>query len=422
MKHRKQHPFRGFRFNQSSVAAVALALFVLLTMSVAHAQTLTVLHNFTGPDGWNPVAALTMDRAGNLYSTTDVGGANNRGTVFKLSRAGSGWALTTLYSFTGEDDGGYVYGGVTFGPDGSLYGTTAYDGQYGHGVVYRLRPSPTRCKSALCPWEETVVHGFTGDSDGGNPGGGNLLFDQAGNFYGTTTVGGYGEGVVFKIAPSSGGWTESVLWEFYNTADGFNPFSGLISDSADNLYGTTSSGGSQGYFSGVVYELSPSGSGWTFQLLSSVEFPSTATCGGVVMDGKGNLFGTSGCDSLGDPGGVFELTPSHGGWTFNTLYKFSSPDGPDASPTLDAAGNVYGTSSGTGAYGYGEVFKLTPSNGGWIYTDLHDFTGGTDGAYPGGPVLLDAEGNLYGTTAYGGTGPCNIEQYNGCGVVWEITP
>lgn len=422
MKHRKQYPSRSFHFDQPSLTAAALALFVLLIMSAAQAQTLTVLHNFTGADGWGPDAALTMDGAGNLYSTTDVGGASNRGTVFKLSRAGSGWALTTLYSFTGQEDGGYAYSGVVFGPGGALYGTTGYGGQDDHGVIYRLQPSPTRCKSALCPWNETVLHSFTGGpGDGEDPGVGNFVFDQAGNLYNATATGGYGYGVAYELSPSKGGWTFKLIYDFSDN-DGFNTNSGLIFDKAGNLYGTTFNGGSQEYFSGVVFELSPSGSGWTETVLSSVEFPSTATCGGVVMDGKGNLFGTSGCDTLGKPGGVYELTPSNGGWTFNTLYRFSSPDGPEDTPTLDAAGNVYGTSSGTGLYGYGEVFKLTPSNGRWIYTDLHDFTGGADGAYPGGPVSIDANGNLYGTTVYGGTGPCNLEQYKGCGVVWEITP
>lgn len=394
----------------------------LFLSALAQAQTFYVLHTFTGSDGDDAVAGLTMDREGNFYGTTDAGGTQNRGSVFRLSRAGSGWILTTLYSFqAGQSDGCYAFAGVVFGPDGALYGTTDECGQYGHGIVYRVRPPATSCRSALCQWEETVLYNFTGDNDGGNPGGGNLVFDQAGNLYGTTETGGYGEGVVFKLSPSNGGWTESVLWKFLNTADGFNPYSGLIFDNAGNLYGTTLNGGN-GDFSGVVYELTNHGSGWLEFVVSPVDFSATATCGGVVMDGQGNLFGTSGCDSLGRPGGVFELTLSSGGWTFNPLYRFSSSEGPADSPTLDAAGNIYGTSEGTGLYGYGEVFKLTPSNGSWIYTDLHDFTGGADGAYPTSWVVLDANGNLYGTTQYGGTGPCSINQFTGCGVVWEITP
>ena len=408
------------RLGSTTYRLLMTALFMLaLFIPAAHAQTFTVLHTFTGGDGWSPVSGLTPDRAGNFYGTTDVGGASNRGTVYRLSPAGSGWVLTTLYSFQCQDDGGFVFGGVVFGPDGSLYGTTYECGQYDHGVAYRLRPSPTSCKSALCPWEETVMHSFTDGADGGNPGDGNLVFDQAGNLYSATATGGYGEGVVYELSPSDGGWKETVLYDF-NGNQGFNPNSSLILDNAGNLYGATFNG--SGDYSGEVYEVSPFGSGWTEKVLSNIDFPDGATCGGVVFDGQGNLFGTSGCDSLGKPGGVYELTPSDGGWTFNALYKFSGSDGPADSPTLDAAGNIYGTSEGTGLYGYGEVFKLTPSNGGWIYTDLHDFTGGADGAYPTGSVFVDANGNLYGTTLYGGTGLCVIEQYTGCGVIWKITP
>ena len=419
MQRREQHSSGSCSLRQYGLLATALTFFFLVAVT-AQAQTFTLLHNFNGGDGWNPVSGLTVDRAGNFYGTTDVGGTGNRGTVYRLSHKGSGWILTTLYSFSGKDDGGYVYAGVAFGPDGALYGTTGYGGQDDHGVVYRLTPQPSSCKSALCPWNETVLHSFTGGSnDGEDPGEGNLVFDKAGSIYGATATGGYGYGVAYEVSPSSGGWTFKLIYDF-QANNGFNANSGLIFDNAGNLYGTLING--SGSYSGTVFELSPNGSNWTETVLSPIEFMDTATCSGVVMDPHGNLFGTSGCDSLGKPGGVYELTNSDGSWTFNALYKFSFAEGPAAPPTLDAAGNVYGTTTGGGLYGYGEVFKLTPSNGSWTFTDLYDFTGGADGAYPGGPVYLDASGNLYGTTAYGGTGLCQIEQYTGCGVIWEITP
>ncbi len=390
--------------------------------NVARAQTITVLHNFTlGADGGYPQAGLTMDAAGNLYGTTYEGGADGGayGVVFRLSRSGSGWILTTLHQFQGPPDGDRPTGGVILGPDGSLYGTTDWGGQYNYGTVYRLRQS---CRSATCPWEETVLYSFCAArncADGKNPSPGNLVFDHAGNLYGTTVNGGSATGplninwtaygTVFELTPSNGGWTENVLWSFTQTAQGLNPFNGVIFDNAGNLYGTTCC--SAEYLSGSVFKLSPtgSGSGWIEQTLAPIDFPHTTTAGGVVMDGQGNLFGTSGCE---DGGGVFELTPSNGSWTFNVLHAFNPGDQAACdTPTLDAAGNVYGTSSFTGLYNKGEVFKLTPSNGGWIYSSVS--FDGTNGESPTGSVILDAAGNIYGTTYLGGTG---------AGTVWEITP
>jgi len=405
------------RYRSSAMARlVHIAVTFALLTALAQAQSITVLHNFTGTgDGGRSQAGLTIDRAGNLYGTTTWGGTGGAGVVFRLAHAGSGWVLTTLYNFDYNANGAYPESGVIFGPDGSLYGMTGEAGQYGYGVVYRLRPSPAACKSADCPWEETVLYSFTGGADGKYPGHANVVFDQAGNLYGTTTSGGdENGGVVFKLTPSNGGWIQSTLWSFATQGGGSAPESGVIFDSAGNLYGTTNYGGT--YDAGIVYELSPSGSGWTEQTLASIAFPNTNTCGGVVMDGEGNLFGAAGCFAYGYPGGVFELTPSNGAWTFNVLHAFSpggSVEGPWDTPTLDAAGNVYGTSISTGAFGAGEVFKLTPSNGGWIFTSLASFDS-TNGASPVGSVIVDAAGNIYGTTFSGGA--------DGYGTVWEITP
>jgi uncharacterized repeat protein (TIGR03803 family) len=398
----------------AALAIVILPALIAVVSQSAQAQTLTVLHNFTGKgDGGYSQAGLAMDKTGNLYGTASQGGTGT-GVVFRLTHAGSGWVLTTLYTFN-YTDGGYPDSNVTFGPDESLYGMTSEGGQYGYGVVYRLRPSPAACKSADCPWEETVLYSFTGGADGEYPGYAKVVFDQAGNLYGTTTDGGDGGGgVVFELTPSNGGWTESVLWSFSKQGGGEAPESGVIFDSAGNLYGTTNYGGT--YDAGIVYELSPSGSGWTEQTLASIDFPRTNTCGGVVMDGHGNLFGAAGCFAPGYPGGVFELTPSNGSWTFNLLHAFSPGsyvEGPWDTPTLDAAGNVYGTSISTGVNGAGEVFKLTPSNGGWIYASLASFDL-TNGASPVGSVVLDAAGNIYGTTFSEGS--------DGYGTVWEVTP
>jgi uncharacterized repeat protein (TIGR03803 family) len=167
-----------------------------------------------------------------------------------------------------------------------------------------------------------------------------------------------------------------------------------------------------------------SGSGWTLQTL--YDFPNTADgsnpLGQVIFDAAGNLYG--GCQSGGTGGGgtVFELSPSGGGWSYHVLYSFSgNGNGPIGTVALDAAGNLYGTTYGDGAYGLGSIFKLSPSGGDWAYTDLHDFTGGDDGANPFGGVSLDANGDLYGTTTYGGTRQGSWCQQQGCGVVWRIT-
>ena len=309
--------------NLSSAIAQLAACFAFCFVAVmAQAQTPQVLHNFTGgDDGAFPYAGLTVDAAGNLYGTASAGGGyGRRGVVFRLSHASSGWILRPLYSFRGEPDGAVPYGGVIFGPDGSLYGMTYEGGQYDAGTVYSLRPSPTACTAAICPWEETVLYSFCPQrpcTDGAGPDLSNVVFDQAGNLYGATESGGNdNSGVVFKLTPSNGSWTESVIYSFPSSCDnGCSPEGTLIFDSAGNLYGTTCCGGE--YNSGTAFELSPSGSGWTEQTLASINIlPYDITLGGLAMDGHGNLFGTSGG---GEQGGVFELTSSNGSWTFNVL-------------------------------------------------------------------------------------------------------
>jgi uncharacterized repeat protein (TIGR03803 family) len=408
MKNPKQ---QGKLWMAVAVSAVAILLIALATQ--AQAQTFTVLHNFTGGgDGSAPYAGLSMDRAGNLYGTTSAGNSS----VFRMSNSGSSWILTSLYTFKGGSDGAVPYSRVIIGPDGSLYGTTTVGGTgcspNGCGTVYRLRPPASACKTALCPWTKTALYRFTGSTDGSSPSIGDLLLDQAGNLYGTTTAGGAdGQGVVFKLTPSGGGWTESVLWSFTGGSDGSDPQSGVIFDDAGNLYGTTYIAGKGG--EGTVYQLSPSGSGWTENTLYSFTGGNDGSnpIGGVAMDAQGNLYGTTVFGGSSGGGTVYELTPSNGTWTFTLLQGFTGYEGPYDTPTLDAEGNVLGTSSFTG--GNGQVFKLTPSNGGWTYNVLHNFTG-NDGYVPAGNVILDSNGILYGTTLDGGA--------DGKGVVFEITP
>jgi uncharacterized repeat protein (TIGR03803 family) len=413
------------------VVAIVFVLTVAASQA-AKAQTYKVIYNFTGgADGQDPEAGLTMDKAGNLYGTT-TGLYSYMGTAFKLSPKGSDWVFNLLYSFSGGSDGADPWARVIFGPDGSLYGTTHYGGGgpcrdiygTGCGTVFNLRPPPRACTTALCPWSETVLYPFMAGSDGGYPLFGDLVFDQTGNLYGTTSYFGAGNaGTVYMLAPSNGIWMESVLYPFTGGNDGGVPAAGLIFDKAGNLYGTTAGGGSGG--AGTVFQLTPSGSGWaenvlhSFQEASEGGFPN----GGLIFDQSGTLYTLYGTTITGGPGGggtVFSLTLSNGKWVYTLLYPFSGTSGnggPWASLTMDPAGNLYGTTVNNG--GYGSVFKLTKTGSTWAYKSLHDFTGGSDGGLPVSNVIMDAAGNLYGTASYGGTGSGCVP---GCGVVWEITP
>ena len=396
------------RFGTIPFVLAAIFAAAIMSVPVIQAQTITVLHSFGA--GSSPSAGVTLDRAGNLYGTTEQGGPS---TVFKLSHAGSGWILNTLYTFNHPNDPTDVYAGVVFGPDGLLYGTSYEGGQFNLGAVFSLQPPATACKSVSCPWTLTILHNFDG-SDGTHPYLGSLVFDSAGNLYGTTYAGGaHVRGTVFKLTRSSNGWAESVLYSFTGGSDGGSPYNGVAFDSAGNLYGTTSVGGNSGY--GTVYKLSPSGSGWTETTLYSFTGgdDGATPIGSVAVDAQGNLYGTASSGGSGEVGTAWELSPSSGGWAFTLLHSFSgrSYPGPLATPTLDAAGNVYGTNESDGE-GFGSAFKLTPTGGGWTYTS-YDFDQ-SDGQYPACSVALDANGNLYGTAPLGGIGDN--------GVVWEITP
>jgi uncharacterized repeat protein (TIGR03803 family) len=382
-----------------------------------------------------------MDQAGNIYGTTASGGPSGYGDVFKLTRKGSGWVFSSLHDFTGRSDGCRPFSGLIFDGAGSLYGTTAYggtpgcpdNGGPGNGVVFKLRPP--LCLTTLCPWKETVLYDFAGGSDGSNAlGGYALVFDQAGNLYGTTSNGGLqgcegGCGTVFELSPSGSGWTETVLYRFTGGSDGAIPTSTLIFDQAGHLYGTTISGGLPGcpflnyYGCGTAFELSRSGSGWTESVLYSFtgRGDGSRPVGGLIFDPSGNLYGTTQSGGDGGGGTVFQLVPSNGSWTLETLNSFSGTDGSSATLALDGAGNLYGTTIADGAYNQGNIFELKPSNGGWTYTSLHDFCSEprcADGDASASTVIFDRNGNLYGTAVSGGV-TANIDND---GVVWEITP
>jgi uncharacterized repeat protein (TIGR03803 family) len=427
MTYAKRNATSIFDIGLRAVMLSLLCAGIFAMLPWAQAQTLTVLHNFSGgEDGANPYAGLTMDRAGNLYGTALHGGlqtldcqtTNGCGTVFELARQGAGFIFRPLYQFQGfpspSGDGANPLGRVIIGPDGALYGTTEYGGSNvdgcggevpGCGTVFRLSPSATICKSSTCNWEETKLYNFKGAPDGEQPLG-EIAFDVAGSLYGATYYGGARDGgTVYELTPAQGSWTQFLLVGF---DAGENPYGGVQLDHAGNVYGTA-------VLEGTAFELVPSGSGWTLHNLFDFQVGGPfGLVAGLLVGPSGDLYGGT---ANGNPNPVlYELSPSNGGWSYNTLYTLSGPNccGLSANLVMDSAGNLYGTTLGNFDGNYGSVFKLTPSDGGWTYTDLHDFTGGSDGGYPYSSVVIDANGNLYGTTSAGGA--------NGDGVVWEITP
>lgn len=421
-----------------TVVALVLLLAVLWTARPAPAQTLSVLHSFTGGgDGATPLAGLTMDAAGNLYGTASAGGAGH-GTVFKLAKQNSSWLFLPLYSFRGTSDGAIPMAAITIGPDGSLFGTTESGGipgdcnGLGCGTVFNLRPPPTRPSSVFAPWDETVLFRFSQAMSLGFYPYSEVTFDTAGNIYGTFADTDSPQprsknppeeecvncGGVYELTRSGNNWTEAKLYNFPNQDAGEAPLGGVIFDSAGNLYGTASSGGSCGY--GIVFELIPGQSGWTEQTIQAI-------CGGLgganpssaLLLASGTLYGGTRGEPLGFgdvPGSLFELTSSGGGWHYTSLHTFGFYGiGPAGALAMDSAGNLYGTTQGLGGGDqFGMVFKLAYVNGAWTFSTIYHFTDGTDGAYPVGGVTVDAAGNLYGTCVEGGA--------NGFGTAWEITP
>lgn len=336
--------------------------------------TFSPLYRFSGgTDGEGPIARVILGPNGSLYGTTYAGGVLGCGT----------------------------------------------DG-YGCGTVFNLRPSPTVCRTALCSWMETVLYRFNGGSDGANPLLGDIAFDAVGDIYGTTQNGGgqgcsgAGCGTVFELSPVTGGWRESVLYSFGGDGgDGANPFAGVIFDEAGNLYGTTKLGGDSS--NGTVFRLTPAQSGWTETVLHAFQGGNDGywPVGGLIIDHSGNLYGTTTSGGLNTGGTIFQMADL-GLETVLSNLTGPAQGGPYGTLTMDAAGDIYGVAYDDGAYGNGSIFKLSPSGNGWIFADLYDFTGGADGSCPYGGVLVDADGVLYGTTATGGP--------YGYGTVWEITP
>lgn len=366
----------------------------------ARAQTFTDLYNFTGSSGGGyPTAGVVRDAKGDLYGTAFEGGSSGYGVVFKVDASGT---ETVLHSFTGgTTDGEYPYASLLMDKNGNLYGTAAGGGSSGYGVVFKVDTSGN----------ETLLHSFAGGTTDGCYTHNGLIEDRSGNLYGLTdSCGSSDNGTIFKLNEKG---TETVLHSFAGGAkDGAYPFyTTLLMDLSGALYGVTERGGSAGY--GVVYKLSEKGK---LTLLHSFAGGTTDGCDAVgtpVMDKNGNVYGiTEHCGSAGY-GVVYNLSRKD---KLTLLHSFTggAKDGayPFSGVILDAKGNLYGEAvqGGDGPSSNGVVYKLSKKR---TLTLLHSFVG-SDGDYPGGGLLRDPNGDLYGTAEQGGSA--------GYGTVWSLIP
>jgi uncharacterized repeat protein (TIGR03803 family) len=406
---------RNKMFPALTSCLLAILTFILLLASSATAQTkYTVLYSFTGgTDGGGVYDSVVFDAKGNLYGTTTGGGAYGAGTVFELTPTTQGaWTETVLHSFPYPSaDGAEPNGNVIFDAAGNLYGTTQTAGANGRGTIFEMTPGSSG-------WTFSVLYSFgTQSGDGGSPSEG-LTLDKAGNLYGTS-------GVVFELSPGVGGWTDNILYTFSGGSDGGVPFAGVLRNSNGNLFGTTWDGGTAG--GGVVYEVRHTSSGWVESVLHSFLGGGDGAAPGwgqLASDSSGSIYGTTSVGGTGrcfggGCGTIFRLTRgAHGGWVETILYRFTAgTDGfsPQAGVVLDHAGNIYGTTlyGGSASCGCGVVYKLAPGSGGtWTYSVLHTFVG-TDGSQPVANLTLH-NGKVYGTTIVGGPG--------GVGTVFELAP
>jgi uncharacterized repeat protein (TIGR03803 family) len=409
--------------NAMMLVVTVMAATLLVNGQPTSAQEEAVLHSFKSrtDSGNYPRAGLIWDNAGNLYGTTSQGGTGGAGTAFELSpRPGGGWNETVLYSFSPKAKYGLSeVSGLVFDKAGNLYGTTYLGGSKNVGRVFELT------RQADGSWTEKVLHNFQKNgTDGYGPLGG-VILDSAGNLYGTTVYGGNGPctldacGTVYELTPKPNGlWTEKILYNFTNAADGANPYFGLVFDTAGNLYGTTEYGGVDA--GGTAFQLAPAGGGtWTQSVIHSFGSGSDTGFPEGLTFYKGNIYGAT-SDGGSRAGNVFELSPATGGgWNETILASFvygsANPDMPNGNLVFDASGNIYGLSQG-GSGLNGTVFELTPGQGGtWDMTVLYNFNDlGTDGADPFGGLILDSLGNLYGVTQYGGA-------YS-AGTIFEVKP
>jgi uncharacterized repeat protein (TIGR03803 family) len=366
---------------------------VTLTCNPWSAFSTSALHSFDGAnEGVSPQGGVIQGSDGSLYGTTTGGGSGNLGTIFKITPSGT---LTVLHAFGGSSDGGVPYGALVQGTDGNFYGTTTTGGSGNLGTIFEITPSGTF----------TVLHYFTGTSDGGVPYGA-LVQGSDGKFYGTTTAGGtYNGGTIFAISAAG---SFQVIHHLNGSTDGVSPYGALVQGTDGNFYGTTTGGGAGNL--GTVFKVTPAG---TFTVLHAFGGSSDGGVpdGGLVQASDGNFYGTTTTGGANNGGTIFLMTPAGG---FLVLHDFSgSVDGVSPYGTMIQAtdGNLYGTTTGGGTGNLGTIFQITPSG---TFTVLHAFGGSSDGGVPDGALVQASDGNFYGTTTTGGA--------NNGGTIYEMIP
>ncbi len=326
----------------------------------------TVLYNFTGgADGGEPYKGVTLDAQGNLYGTAVTGGGGSCeggcGVIFKLTNNGGSWTQSVIHAFTGAGDGSGPGSPVSFDTRGNLYGTTPTGGANNMGTVYRMTPDGSG------GWKFRVIHTFTGGADGGGGSAGRLLIDAAGNLYGVCTVGGVnGFGTVFKISSSQGAWSLTTLYAFQDSPDGALPYGSVVFDKLGNLYGTTYYAGVNDL--GTVYKLTHSNGAWTESVLYSFKggTDGASPISSLVADSAGNFYGTTsdGGASNCSCGVIFKMSRgSTGKWTESVVYRFPGKPSPGFAYNgmiRDAAGNLYGATVHGGTTNDGAIYKFTP--------------------------------------------------------------
>jgi uncharacterized repeat protein (TIGR03803 family) len=380
--------------------ACALSALWMAAAIAAPAQVLAALHSFDNTDGAHPLAALVQGTDGSLYGTTVDGGTNGYGSVFKITTSGT---LTTLYNFcsqTGCMDGKYPEAGLVEDSNGSLYGTTDAGGPNNAGTVFKIIPS-----RAL-----TTLYSFcsqSGCADGEYPEA-SLVQGADGSLYGTTDAGGArNAGTVFKISPSGALTTLYSFCSQTDCADGKYPEAALVQATSGTFYGTTVAGGANGD-GGTVFKIGPDGPLTTLYSFCSQsdcadgKYPEAA----LVQDASGSLYGTTDAGGANDAGTVFRISPRG---NLITLYSFCSQvncvDGeyPEAPLVLGTDKILYGTTDAGGANGYGSLFGISLRG---VLRTVYSFCNQgncADGKYPGAALVQGTNGGFYGTTYSGGT-------------------